>query len=300
MAMSIFDWFAENKSRANEAKNTAKEQYPEREIPDGLWHKCKSCGVLTYIKDLKANLMVCPECGYHNQVDAPERLAQLLDPDTWQEVNAHLQSCDPLGFRDRKPYIERLKESQLATGINDGVITGTGKINGNPTAIAVMDFRFMGGSMGSVVGEKITRLIELATAQHLPVIIVCASGGARMQEGILSLMQMAKTSAALDRQRKAGLPYIAVLTNPTTGGVTASFAMLGDIILAEPKALIAFTGRRVIEQTLKQKIPDDFQSAEYLLAHGFVDAVVPRLQMKQTLTTILSLHRHSASQIASS
>ncbi len=288
--MSIFDWFAENRSRANATKNVPQEPYPEREIPDGLWHKCKSCGALTYIKDLKANLLVCPECGYHNQVDAPERVAQLLDPDTWQEVNAHLQSCDPLGFRDRKAYVERLKESQQATGINDSVITGTGKINGYPTALAVMDFRFMGGSMGSVVGEKITRIIELATAQHLPVIIVCASGGARMQEGILSLMQMAKTAGALERHRQAGLPYIAVLTNPTTGGVTASFAMLGDIILAEPKALIAFTGRRVIEQTLKQKIPDDFQSAEYLLAHGFVDAVVPRLQLKQTLTKILRIH----------
>jgi acetyl-CoA carboxylase carboxyl transferase subunit beta len=289
--MSIFDWFAENRSRANATKTVPEEPYPERDIPDGLWHKCKSCGALTYTKDLKANLMVCPDCGYHNQVDAPERILQLIDPDTWQELNGHLQSCDPLGFRDLKPYVDRLKEYQLATGIKDSVITGTGKINGNPTALAVMDFRFMGGSMGSVVGEKITRLVELATAERLPVIIVCASGGARMQEGILSLMQMAKTAGALERHRQAGLLYVAVLTNPTTGGVTASFAMLGDIILAEPKALIAFTGRRVIEQTLKQKIPDDFQSAEYLLAHGFVDAVVPRLQLKQTLTKILHIHR---------
>jgi acetyl-CoA carboxylase carboxyl transferase subunit beta len=288
--MSIFDWFAENRSRANDTKTPAPEPMPDREIPDGLWHKCSSCSVLTYIKDLKANLMVCPECGFHNQVPAPERIQQLLDPDTWQEYYQNLASCDPLGFKDRKPYLDRLKESQLTTGLMDGVITGTGKIHAQPTALAVMDFRFMGGSMGSVVGEKITRIIELAIAQHLPVIVVCASGGARMQEGILSLMQMAKTSASLDRLRKAGLPYIALLTNPTTGGVTASFAMLGDIILAEPKALIAFTGRRVIEQTLKQKIPEGFQSAEYLLAHGFVDAVVPRLQVRQTLGNILGLH----------
>ncbi|MFN3926750.1 MAG: acetyl-CoA carboxylase, carboxyltransferase subunit beta [Pseudanabaenaceae cyanobacterium] len=285
--MSIFDWFAENRSRSVPPPA----QLPERDIPDGLWHKCSACGVLTYIKDLKANLMVCPECSFHNQVPAPDRIAQLIDEDTWTECNAHLVSCDPLGFKDRKPYSDRLKESQANTGLADGVITGTGKIQGHGTALGVMDFRFMGGSMGSVVGEKITRLIELAIQQHLPVVIVCASGGARMQEGILSLMQMAKTSAALEKLRQARLPYISVLTHPTTGGVTASFAMLGDIILAEPKALIAFTGRRVIEQTLKQKIPEGFQSAEYLLAHGFVDAVVNRLQLKQTIATILGLHK---------
>jgi acetyl-CoA carboxylase carboxyl transferase subunit beta len=246
------------------------------------------------VKDLKTNLMVCPECGHHNQVNAYERIAQLIDAGTWQEMDADLTSCDPLGFKDRKPYIDRIKEYKQKTGLSDGVITGTGKIDGCDAALAVMDFRFMGGSMGSVVGEKITRMLETATAKRYPALIFCASGGARMQEGILSLMQMAKTSAALERHRQANLLYIPVLTNPTTGGVTASFAMLGDLILAEPKALIGFTGRRVIEQTLKQKIPEGFQSSEYLLDHGFVDAVVPRTKLKQSLAMILKMHQPQA------
>ncbi|MFN5610739.1 MAG: acetyl-CoA carboxylase, carboxyltransferase subunit beta, partial [Pseudanabaena sp.] len=249
--MSLFDWFAETRSRAGEAYHrktpNLNQNSQEREIPDGLWHKCSSCGALTYVKDLKINLMVCPECGHHNQVNAYERIAQLIDSGTWQEMDPDLTSCDPLGFKDRKPYIDRIKEYKQKTGLSDGVITGTGKIDGCDAAMAVMDFRFMGGSMGSVVGEKITRMLEAATAKRFPALIFCASGGARMQEGILSLMQMAKTSAALERHRQANLLYIPVLTNPTTGGVTASFAMLGDIILAEPKALIGFTGRRVIE-----------------------------------------------------
>jgi acetyl-CoA carboxylase carboxyl transferase subunit beta len=294
--MSLFDWFAETRSRAGEAYHrktpNLNQNSQEREIPDGLWHKCSSCGALTYVKDLRINLMVCPECGHHNQVNAYERIAQLIDAGTWQEMDADLTSCDPLGFKDRKPYIDRIKEYKQKTGLSDGVITGTGKIDGCDAAMAVMDFRFMGGSMGSVVGEKITRMLETATARRFPALIFCASGGARMQEGILSLMQMAKTSAALERHRQANLLYIPVLTNPTTGGVTASFAMLGDIILAEPKALIGFTGRRVIEQTLKQKIPDGFQSSEYLLDHGFVDAVVPRTKLKQSLSMILKMHQH--------
>ncbi|MEE3716594.1 acetyl-CoA carboxylase, carboxyltransferase subunit beta [Tumidithrix elongata RA019] len=293
--MSLFDWFAETRSRANEVhrrevQNVTPPQYQEREIPDGLWHKCSSCSVLTYIKDLRTNLMVCPECGHHNQVSASDRIAQLVDVGSWGEIDAQLSSCDPLEFRDRKPYSDRLKEYKQKTGLEEGVVTGIGSIEGNPTALAIMDFRFMGGSMGSAVGEKITRLIEAATQKRIPVILFCASGGARMQEGILSLMQMAKTSAALERHRRDNLLYIPVLTNPTTGGVTASFAMLGDIILAEPKAMIGFTGRRVIEQTLKQKIPDDFQSAEYLLGHGFVDSVIPRTRLKSTLAMILRLH----------
>ncbi|MDX2255720.1 MAG: acetyl-CoA carboxylase, carboxyltransferase subunit beta [Pseudanabaenaceae cyanobacterium bins.39] len=293
--MSLFDWFAETRSRASEAyrrKNPSLGQdAQEREIPDGLWHKCSGCGALTYVKDLKINLMVCPECGHHNQVNAYERIAQLIDAGTWLEMDANLTSCDPLGFKDRKPYSDRIKEYRQKTGLSDGVITGIGKIEGCDAALAVMDFRFMGGSMGSVVGEKITRMIEVATEKRLPALIFCASGGARMQEGILSLMQMAKTSAALERHRQASLLYIPILTNPTTGGVTASFAMLGDLILAEPKALIGFTGRRVIEQTLKQKIPEGFQSAEYLLEHGFVDAVIPRTKLKQNLAMILKLHQ---------
>ncbi|NJK33891.1 MAG: acetyl-CoA carboxylase carboxyltransferase subunit beta [Oscillatoriales cyanobacterium SM2_2_1] len=285
--MSLFDWFAETRSRGAAG---ASAPLSEREIPDGLWHKCSTCGGLTYIKDLKANLLVCPECGYHNQVQAPERITQVIDEGTWQEVDGALESCDPLGFRDRKPYSDRLREYQAQTGLRDGVLTGLGQILGQDVALAVMDFRFMGGSMGSVVGEKITRLVERATAMRLPAVIFCASGGARMQEGILSLMQMAKTSAALERHRQGGLLYVSVLTNPTTGGVTASFAMLGDVILAEPKAMIAFTGRRVIEQTLKQKIPDNFQTAEYLLTHGFVDSVVSRQKLKSTLAMLLQLH----------
>ena len=293
--MSLFDWFAETRSRASEAYHrktpNLNQNSQEREIPDGLWHKCPSCGALTYVKDLKTNLMVCPECGHHNQVNAYERIAQLIDAGTWEEMDADLTSCDPLGFKDRKPYIDRIKEYKQKTGLSDGVLTGTGKIDSCDAAIAIMDFRFMGGSMGSVVGEKITRMLESATEKRFPALIFCASGGARMQEGILSLMQMAKTSAALERHRQANLLYIAVLTNPTTGGVTASFAMLGDIILAEPKALIGFTGRRVIEQTLKQKIPEGFQSSEYLLAHGFVDAVVSRTKLKQNLSMILKMHQ---------
>jgi len=293
--MSLFDWFAETRSRASEAyrrKTPAISQdAQEREIPDGLWHKCSSCGALTYVKDLTTNLMVCPECGHHNQVNAHERIAQLIDAGTWLEMDAELTSCDPLIFKDRKPYSDRIKEYRQKTGLNDGVITGLGKIDGSNVALAVMDFRFMGGSMGSVVGEKITRMLEAATSKGFPALIFCASGGARMQEGILSLMQMAKTSAALERHRQANLLYIPILTNPTTGGVTASFAMLGDIIIAEPKALIGFTGRRVIEQTLKQKIPEGFQSSEYLLDHGFVDVVVPRTKLKQNLAMILKMHR---------
>ena len=296
--MSLFDWFAETRSRASEAYRrktpNLNQDSQEREIPDGLWHKCSSCGTLTYVKDLKTNLMVCPECGHHNQVNAYERIAQLIDSGTWEEMDADLTSCDPLDFKDRKPYIDRIKEYRQKTGLRDGVITGIGKISGCDVALAVMDFRFMGGSMGSVVGEKITRILETATVKRYPALIFCASGGARMQEGILSLMQMAKTSAALERHRQANLLYIPILTNPTTGGVTASFAMLGDLILAEPKALIGFTGRRVIEQTLKQKIPEGFQSSEYLLDHGFVDAVVPRTKLKQSLAMILKMHQPQA------
>ncbi len=298
--MSLFDWFAENRLRASEVQRrleterleTAAETQSnqEREIPDGLWHKCSACAALTYVKDLRRNLMVCPGCGHHVQVGAFDRIEQLIEPSTWLELNPDLDSCDPLEFRDRKSYRDRLEETKEKTGLHDGVITGTGKIDGYDLALGVMDFSFMGGSMGSVVGEKITRLIEFATRSRITVVLVCASGGARMQEGILSLMQMAKTSAALGRHRQAGLLYIPVLTHPTTGGVTASFAMLGDVILAEPKAMIAFTGRRVIEQTLKQKIPDDFQTAEYLLGHGFVDAVVPRSQLKSTLSRLIHLH----------
>lgn len=287
--MTIFDWFAQTRSHKHETLSAP--SYQEREIPDGLWHKCSNCNYLTYIKDLQNNFLVCPQCNFHNQVPAPDRIAQLLDPASWSEINPNLMSADPLKFCDRKPYSDRLVEYQTKTNLKDAIVTGLGKMDGIDVALGVMDFRFMGGSMGSVVGEKIARLVETATDRRLPVILVCASGGARMQEGILSLMQMAKTAAALARHREARLLYISVLTNPTTGGVTASFAMLGDIIIAEPKALIGFTGRRVIEQTLKQKIPDNFQTAEYLLEHGFVDLVVSRLKLRQVLIQLLKLHQ---------
>jgi acetyl-CoA carboxylase carboxyl transferase subunit beta len=283
---SLFDWFANRQKKEPEIQ-----AQPERDIADGLWTKCDKCGALTYTKDLKANQMVCLECNHHMRVFSDERLRQMLDPDSWQPMNEHLLPLDPLGFRDRKPYSDRVRETQDKTKLTDAVQTGLGKIEGNPLALGVMDFRFMGGSMGSVVGEKLTRLIERATQQRLPVVIVCASGGARMQEGMLSLMQMAKISGALERHREANLLYIPLLTHPTAGGVTASFAMLGDIILAEPKATIAFAGRRVVEQTIREKLPDDFQTAEYLLGRGFIDAIVPRTQLRKTLGQLLRLHQ---------
>lgn len=284
--MSLFDWFANRRK-----SGSMNRERQERDIADGLWHKCPTCGDLAYNKDLMANQMVCLECGHHIRVDSNERIHQLIDANTWKPINEDLRPSDPLQFRDRKAYSDRLRETQEKTGLVDAVQTGEGKLDGLPVALGVMDFRFMGGSMGSVVGEKLTRLIEQATQKRYPVIIVCASGGARMQEGMLSLMQMAKISAALEYHRSSGLLYIPVLTNPTTGGVTASFAMLGDIILAEPKATIGFAGRRVIEQTLREKLPEEFQTAEDLLQHGFVDAIVPRTQLKKTLAQLIALHQ---------
>ncbi|HIK38184.1 MAG: acetyl-CoA carboxylase, carboxyltransferase subunit beta [Geminocystis sp.] len=283
--MSLLDWF-DNLRRSKPRINP-----PPREIADGLWTKCPECGALSYTKDLKANCMVCLECGHHLLVPSEERIAQLIDAKTWKPLNEHILPTDPLKFYDRKSYAERLKESQAKTSLTDAVQTGVGLIDGLPVALGVMDFRFMGGSMGSVVGEKLTRLIEYATANSLPLVIVCASGGARMQEGMLSLMQMAKISGALQRHHENNLLYISVLTHPTTGGVTASFAMLGDLILAEPRATIGFAGRRVIEQTLREKLPEGFQTSEYLLKHGFIDAIVPRPQLKKTLAQLISLHQ---------
>lgn len=284
--MSLFDWFA------NRRKSEPTNQQPqEREIADGLWTKCPACGVLAYTKDLQANQLVCLECKHHMRVYSDERIQQLIDANTWIPLDEHLRPTDPLKFRDRKQYSDRLRETQDKIHLVDAVQTGTGQLDSVPVALGVMDFRFMGGSMGSVVGEKLTRLIEHATLRSLPVVIICASGGARMQEGMLSLMQMAKISAALERHREARLLYIPVLTHPTMGGVTASFAMLGDIILAEPEATIGFAGRRVIEQTLREKLPDDFQTSEYLLQHGFVDAIVSRTQLKRTLAQLINLHQ---------
>jgi len=284
--MSLFDWFANRKK-----SSPISPERQEREIADGLWTKCEACSVMAYTKDLQANQMVCRECDHHMRIYSNERIRHLIDANTWEPMDEVLRPGDPLQFRDRKSYRDRLKESQEKIGLADAVQTGLGKMEGNPAALGVMDFRFMGGSMGSVVGEKLTRLVEQATQQGLPAIVVCASGGARMQEGMLSLMQMAKISAALQRHREAKLLYIPVLTHPTTGGVTASFAMLGDIIVAEPKATIGFAGRRVIEQTVREKLPDDFQTAEYLLQHGFVDAIVPRTRLKSTLAQLIRLHQ---------
>jgi acetyl-CoA carboxylase carboxyl transferase subunit beta len=262
----------------------------EPEEGDGLWSKCPECGLVVYRKDLVANASVCKGCGYHHRIDSEERIRLIADPDSFEPLDGDLSPTDPLAFKDRRSYADRIRDSQSSTGLRDAVVTGLCRSSGIPLALGVMDFRFMGGSMGSVVGEKLTRLIETATTRRLPVLIVCASGGARMQEGMLSLMQMAKISGALQHHREAELLYIPLLTHPTTGGVTASFAMLGDLILAEPKALIGFAGRRVIEQTLREKLPDGFQTAEYLRDHGFVDAIVDRTELKATLASLLQLH----------
>lgn len=283
---SLFDWFADR-----QRTSPTIQQQQEREIADGLWTKCEDCGAIAYTKDIIANQMVCLECGHHKRVSCHERVAQLIDADTWLPFDEHIQPTDPLKFKDRKAYSDKLREAQQKTGLTEAAIVGAGKIEGSPIALGVMDFRFIGGSMGSVVGEKLTRVIEYATKSSIPVAIVCASGGARMQEGMLSLMQMAKISAALERHREARLLYIPILTHPTTGGTIASFAMLGDIILAEPKATVAFAGRRVVEQTLREKLPDDFQTSEYYLQKGFVDKIVPRTQLKQTLAQLVRLHQ---------
>lgn len=283
--MSLFDWFADR--RKGQSVNKVVQ---EPEEGDGLWSKCPECSQVVYRKDLLANASVCSNCGHHHRIDSSERIAVIVDPGSFVPLDTDLEPTDPLGFKDRRAYAERLREMQAKTGLKDAVVTGLCRVENHHMALAVMDFRFMGGSMGSVVGEKITRLVERATEERLPLLIVCASGGARMQEGMLSLMQMAKISGALERHRHAGLLYMPLLTHPTTGGVTASFAMLGDLILAEPKALIGFAGRRVIEQTLREKLPDNFQTAEYLQEHGFVDTIVPRTQLRSTLARLLRLH----------
>ncbi|MCX5968235.1 MAG: acetyl-CoA carboxylase, carboxyltransferase subunit beta [Cyanobacteria bacterium] len=285
--MSLFDWFADRRKNAPVVRPN---QGAEPDEGDGLWSKCPECSQVVYRKDLVANASVCAGCGHHNRIDSAERIRLLADPGSFEGLDNDLAPTDPLAFKDRRSYVDRIRDSQQATGLRDAVVTGLCRLEGMPLALGVMDFRFMGGSMGSVVGEKLTRLIEEATARRYPLVIVCASGGARMQEGMLSLMQMAKISGALERHRRAELLYLPLLTHPTTGGVTASFAMLGDLILAEPKALIGFAGRRVIEQTLREKLPEGFQTAEYLRDHGFVDAIVPRTQLRATLSSLLSLH----------
>lgn len=261
---------------------------------NALWTRCDYCGVILYIKHLKKQHYVCIECGSNLRINSTDRIENLIDSGSWRPLYETISPCDPLKFNDKKTYLDRLQESQKRTGFQDAIQTGTGLINNVPVALGVMAFDFMGGSMGSVVGEKITRLIEYATKKGLTLILVCASGGARMQEGILSLMQMAKISAALHiHQSCAKLLYISILTSPTTGGVTASFAMLGDLIIAEPNAVIGFAGRRVIEQTLKEKLPDNFQTSEYLLHHGLVDLIIPRCFLKNALYEIMNFNRQA-------
>jgi acetyl-CoA carboxylase carboxyl transferase subunit beta len=255
-------------------------------VPEGLWVKCPSCGQIIYNKDLAASLSVCTKCGHHFRLSASERLRSLFDG-AWEEHDAGLMSTDPLCFTDTKPYRQRLETSMKATGLRDAVISASGSVGGMECVIAAMEYGFIGGSMGVVVGEKITRGIERATTKRRPIIIVSCSGGARMMEGALSLMQMAKISAALARLDRARVPYVSVLTDPTTGGVTASFAMLGDVNIAEPKALIGFAGPRVIEQTIRQKLPEGFQRSEFLLEHGMLDMVVDRRELKDVIVRIL-------------
>jgi acetyl-CoA carboxylase carboxyl transferase subunit beta len=256
-------------------------------VPEGLWVKCPSCSRAIYHKELVESLQVCQKCHHHFRMTAAERLRMLFDGGQWIEHDPDLRSLDPLSFVDTKPYRNRLDAGIKATGLKDAVIVGSGTLDGLPIVIASMEYGFIGGSMGVVVGEKITRGAERALANRCPFIIVSCSGGARMMEGALSLMQMAKISAALGRLDRAGVPYISILTDPTTGGVTASFAMLGDLNIAEPKALIGFAGPRVIEQTIRQKLPDGFQRAEFLIEKGFLDAIVDRRELKPALASVL-------------
>ena len=283
--------------------NTEKEQNPadtqtdpvksglkKKSVPAGLWTKCPSCQHVIFNKALRENSSICQKCNYHFIIGAQDRVNQLLDPKSFKEINADLQSADPLHFEGVKSYFEKIKQDQKKTGLKEACLTGEGAINGRRVALAVTDSRFIMGSMGSVVGEKITRLVEYALEEKLPLIIVSGSGGgARMYEGALSLMQMAKTSMALSEYQKSKHPYISVLTNPTMGGVMASFASLGDVILAEPRALIGFAGPRVIEQTIRQKLPADFQTSEFLLEHGMIDRVVDRKDLRNTLRQMLDL-----------
>src|SRR5713226_9286720 len=258
----------------------------ESRVPEGLWIKCSSCKEILYRKDLLKNQSVCPKCAFHFRISARERLEMLFDS-PWEEFDQNLVSSDPLGFVDTKSYAARLRDGKAKTNSWDALVSAVGPLGGIPTVIAAMEYAFIGGSMGVVVGEKVTRAVERASKERLPLVVVSCSGGARMMEGTLSLMQMAKISAALAKLNEARLPFLSVLTDPTTGGVTASFAMLGDLNIAEPGALIGFAGPRVIEQTIRQKLPEGFQTSEFLLAHGFLDAVVRRADMKDYISRAL-------------
>lgn len=291
--MDLKEWFASRKKQkeVEEVKPLAASD----EIC-ALWKQCFQCRELLYTSQLRQNQHVCPKCQYHFRIGAIERIEQLIDHGTFHEVDSNLESTDPLKFFDTDSYVKRLQEASRKSGLKEAVITGFGEIDGEKACIGVMDFGHFGGSMGSVVGEKIARITEYATEKRLPLILVSSSGGARMQEGIFSLMQLAKTSSALKSFADAGLMYISILSEPTYGGVTASFAMLGDINIAEPGARIGFAGRRVIEQTIRQKLPADFQTAEYLLKHGQVDMVVERGKLKDKLSYLIRFHSSGTSK----
>ena len=280
--MPLSDWL-KNRRQHVESGPTGK-----RTVPGGIWSKCANCGQTIYQRDILDNLHVCPECDHHFPPTPDEWVACILDKDSWHQTNSNLASDDPLKFIGRKSYKASLEAAMAATDGHEGIVTGTGRLATRAVHLGVMDFRFIAGSMGSVVGEKVTRLFESATADATPVITVAASGGARMQEGMLSLMQMAKTAAAVTRHNDAGLPYISVLTNPTTGGVLASFASLGDIIIGEPRAHIGFAGPRIIQQTLGEELPKGFQRAESLLEYGMIDMIVHRRDLRNELTILLS------------
>ncbi len=258
-----------------------------KEIPDGLWTKCNSCGEIIYVRELEKDLWVCRTCSFHFRIRSTDYMDILLDADSFTEYDVGLLSLDPLQFKDSKKYPDRIAEARKKTGRNDAVIAGIGAIDGRQVSFAIMDFSFVGGSMGSVVGEKIARAIERSLDRQVPLIIVSCSGGARMQEGILSLLQMAKTSGLLARLSETKIPYISVLTNPTTAGVMASYASLGDVIIAEPGALLGFAGRRVIEQTIGQKLPENFQTSEFFKDHGFLDKIVHRHELRKTVALLL-------------
>jgi acetyl-CoA carboxylase carboxyl transferase subunit beta len=259
---------------------------------EGLWTKCEACRSIIWKKDLDSNWDVCPKCNFHFRMRAKRRLELLLDNGDWMEHDSELVSTDPLGFTDTKPYKQRIHDARKKLGVNDAILTAEGQLDGRPVICCSMEFKFIGGSMGAVVGEKVTRAVELALAKKYPIIIVSASGGARMMEGTVSLMQLAKVAAALARLDDARVPFISLLTDPTTGGVTASYAMLGDLNIAEPGALIGFAGPRVIEQTIRQKLPEGFQTSEFLLEHGFLDAVVPRTELKGYISRALTFFQN--------
>jgi len=286
------DWFKRKKETL--------QAVDRKEMPDGLWVKCSECGEIIYKKELEKKLFVCPKCDHHFRIGSNDYLNILIDKNTFKEFNENISSVDPLKFKDSKKYSDRYKSATQMTGLTEAVITGQGQIEGISVIIAVMDFSFLGGSMGSVVGEKVSRAADIALNEKFPFIIISASGGARMHEGVLSLMQMAKTSAKLALLSEAKIPYISILTHPTTGGTTASYAMLGDIHIAEPRALIGFAGPRVIKQTIGQDLPNGFQKSEFLLEHGFVDAIIHRHEMKSRIAKMLRFFQHQNNDISNS